>query len=157
MELRKELASSVKQLRSEPLKTTGDPAVPQLLAELRGIMAKIEIRARALPRENAVLRRLYFDTMYSREDNISMAESGTFKWMLGEQDAASSRSSTAGSVATDSQLDSEDEDEGVDDSRIDIAEPFSAPEGEENPNQGSLWASETGEPFSPPEGERYLS
>jgi hypothetical protein len=139
------------------LKTTGDPAVPQLLAELRGIMAKIEIRARALPRENAVLRRLYFDTMYSREDNISMAESGTFKWMLGEQDSASSRSSISGNAAMDSQLNSEDEDEGVDDSRIDIAEPFSAPEGEENPNQGSPWASETGEPFSPPEGERYLS
>lgn len=120
-------------------------------------MAKIEIRARALPRENAVLRRLYFDTMYSREDTISMAESGTFKWMLGEQDAASSRSSTSGSVATDSQLNSEDEDEGVDDSRTDIAEPFSAPESEENPNQSSPSAPETEEPFPPPEGEQHLS
>jgi ABC-type glutathione transport system ATPase component len=120
-------------------------------------MTKIEIRARALPRENAVLRRLYFDTMYSREDNISMAESGTFKWMLGEQDAASSRSSISGSVATESQSNSQDEDEAVDDSRTDIAEPFSAPDGEENSNQGSPSASETEEPFSPPEGERHLS
>ncbi|CZR70135.1 uncharacterized protein PAC_20036 [Phialocephala subalpina] len=152
-ELRKELASSVQQLRAAPLKTADDAAVPQLLAELRDIMAKIEIRPRALPKENAVLRRLYFDTMYSREDNISMAESGTFKWMLGEQDPASSRSSISGSVASDSRSNGEDEDEAVDDSRSEIEDPFSIPKGEENLSQGSPSDSETEEPFSPPGGE----
>ncbi|KAE9367443.1 hypothetical protein N431DRAFT_416093 [Stipitochalara longipes BDJ] len=152
-ELRKELASSVEQLRAAPLQTADDAAVSQLLAGLRSIMAKIEIRARALPWENAVLRRLHFDTMYSREDNISVAESGTFKWMLGEQDLASSRPSISGSVASDSRSNGEDEDETIHDSRSEIEEPLSIPKGGEILSQSSPSNSETGEPFSPPEAE----
>ena len=30
------------------------------------------------------MRRLYFDNIYAREDTIADAESGTFKWILGE-------------------------------------------------------------------------
>ncbi|KAL1967855.1 hypothetical protein VTN77DRAFT_2544 [Rasamsonia byssochlamydoides] len=39
---------------------------------------------KTLPRENIVLRRLYFDAMHRREDAVENAESGTFTWMLEE-------------------------------------------------------------------------
>ena len=139
------------------MKTADDSAVPHLLAQLCGIMTEIETRARALPRENSVLRRLYFDAMYSREDNISTAASGTFKWILGEQDVASSQSSISGSIVKGTPPRSKNEDETDTDSDSETEETLSTLEDENISNSRSLSTSETKQSFSSPGDEEHIS
>lgn len=46
----------------------------------------------ALADDNSVLRRLYFNDMYKREDNITDATDGTFDWLLTDEDVTSNTS-----------------------------------------------------------------
>ncbi|KAH6714421.1 hypothetical protein BKA61DRAFT_359607 [Leptodontidium sp. MPI-SDFR-AT-0119] len=49
-------------------------------------LSRLQSMSRSLSRENRILRRLYFDNIYAREDTIADAESGTFKWILEEDE-----------------------------------------------------------------------
>ncbi|KAH0534152.1 hypothetical protein FGG08_007261 [Glutinoglossum americanum] len=52
------------------------------LAEIRTSLSKLQGLVNLISKENRVLRRLYFESVHLREDNIAEAESGTFAWIL---------------------------------------------------------------------------
>lgn len=55
------------------------------LAELGTSLSKFQAVATSISRQNELLKRLAFKSMYSRENNIDNAESGTFAWMVDEE------------------------------------------------------------------------
>ncbi|KAL1855888.1 hypothetical protein Daus18300_010866 [Diaporthe australafricana] len=55
-------------------------------------------KAAALPEDNSVLRRLYFDGMYRRAEEIVDATDGTFDWLLADANGATRVSSDGGST-----------------------------------------------------------
>lgn len=55
------------------------------LAQLSKSLAKLQTLTSLISRENNILQRLSFPTMYDREDSIRYAESGTFSWMVEQQ------------------------------------------------------------------------
>lgn len=57
-------------------------------SQLQDLKEKTE----ALADDASVLRRLYFDDMYDREDNITDATDGTFDWLLTNEDVTSNTS-----------------------------------------------------------------
>jgi hypothetical protein len=52
------------------------------LAEIRFSLTRLQVMTKSMPRETRVLSRLYFESMYAREDIIVDAESGTFGWIV---------------------------------------------------------------------------
>lgn len=62
-------------------------------AQLQDLKRKTE----ALADDSSVLRRLYFEDMYKRADNITDATDGTFDWLLTNDDPSSSASTTSSS------------------------------------------------------------
>ena len=86
--LRQELDQAVKALLE-----TKDKARPNADEEniypstnLCSTLSRLQSMSKSLSRENQILRRLYFDNIYAREDTIADAESGTFKWILEEDE-----------------------------------------------------------------------
>ncbi|KAK0646910.1 hypothetical protein B0T16DRAFT_458790 [Cercophora newfieldiana] len=65
------------------------------LAQLRGLLLAIQSIARTLPNENAILGRLYFDSIYLREDSVSDAEEGTFRWIADDRSESDSSASSS--------------------------------------------------------------
>jgi hypothetical protein len=55
------------------------------LAQLGGSLLDFHTVATSFLRENRVLERLVFDSMYERENYIENSESGTFAWMIDEE------------------------------------------------------------------------
>lgn len=55
------------------------------LAELGASLSKFQAVTTSISRQNELLKRLAFESMYSRENNIENAESGTFAWMVDEE------------------------------------------------------------------------
>lgn len=55
------------------------------LAELGASLSKFQAVTTSISRQNELLKRLAFASMYSRENNIENAESGTFVWMVDEE------------------------------------------------------------------------
>lgn len=65
--------------------------------QLEDLKTKIE----ALAVDNSVLRRLYFDDMYKREDTITNATEGTFDWLLTSEDPPASTTTPIQTVCGD--------------------------------------------------------
>lgn len=65
----------------EGLKLQDDPGSPRAIVDSLKTLQGV---AETLPREMCILRNLFFNSMYSREDGIKDAEAGTFKWILEE-------------------------------------------------------------------------
>ncbi len=57
-------------------------AASDSLRQLRDILTSLETMTRRLPKENSILSRLYFDSMFRREDAVDNAEEGTFEWIV---------------------------------------------------------------------------
>ncbi len=96
--LRRDLMKAIQENLARSAPDAGCRAVVETrkaksLGDIRSSLSKIASMAESLPRENQVLRRLYFDSVYSREDMISDAESKTFTWIVeeGEGDDAPKR------------------------------------------------------------------
>jgi hypothetical protein len=95
--LRKELGQAVQEFlkkSDENIETNRNNESEQVksLAEIRNSLSRLYVLADSMSRENRILRRLYFKSMYSREDTIANAESGTFAWILENGDDESSHS-----------------------------------------------------------------
>lgn len=67
------------------------------LENIRLALCKLYPMAELVPRQSRVLRRIYFDSIYTREDTVAAAEGGTFQWMIEAKDWL-----TFGQQATDS-------------------------------------------------------
>jgi hypothetical protein len=72
-------------------------------------LSRLQSMSRSLSRENRILRRLYFDNIYAREDTIADAESGTFKWILKEDENESIHSITENDDESSSSTEEDDE------------------------------------------------
>lgn len=59
-----------------------ETSISQLSHELRESLLALESKLLALPKETMVLRRLFFDTMFRREDDIADPGFGTFEWLF---------------------------------------------------------------------------
>ena len=95
--LRKELQQAVQEFlkRSDDnVETNRNNESEQMksLAEIRNSLSRLYLLANSMSRENRILSRLYFKSIYSREDTIANAESGTFTWILENGDDEPSRS-----------------------------------------------------------------
>ena len=95
--LRKELEQAVQEFlkRSDDnVETNRNNESEQMksLAEIRNSLSRLYVLANSMSRENRILSRLYFKSIYSREDTIANAESGTFTWILENGDDEPSRS-----------------------------------------------------------------
>lgn len=85
--LRKELGQPMRMLlkaQQEDGETRRMDQVEQkrLLEDIRSFLSRIKSMTASMSRENRLLRRLYFESMNRREDNITNAEKRTFKWIL---------------------------------------------------------------------------
>lgn len=95
--LRKELGQTVQEFlkkSDENIETNRNNESEQMksLAEIRNSLSRLYVLANSMSRENRILSRLYFKSMYSREDTIADAESGTFAWILENGDDKPSHS-----------------------------------------------------------------
>lgn len=90
--LREELSRAVKALREtkengSENEENGSKNEENIytLTDICSALSKLQSMSRSLSWENNILRRLYFDNITARKDNIEDAESGTFKWILEEE------------------------------------------------------------------------
>lgn len=86
-DLRSMLSDMMNQLRCEHNDTLTDPTlrdteISQLGRALSESLLTLNSKILALPKEMAVLRRLSFDAMFRRQDDISGPGHGTFEWIL---------------------------------------------------------------------------
>jgi hypothetical protein len=82
----------LKKPNKEDVETIRNDGVEQIksLTEIRFSLSKLQLMTKSMSQENRILRRLYFESMYAREDAIAEAASGTFGWILEERDDNSS-------------------------------------------------------------------
>lgn len=59
-----------------------ETSIAQLSHELRESLMALESKLLALPKETTVLRRLFFNAMFRREDDIADPGYGTFEWVF---------------------------------------------------------------------------
>lgn len=80
--LRKELDRAVQEaLRNAQQNSENEH---ESMKDIRLGLSKLLSQARSIKQENYILCRLYFDSMYKREDTVADAESGTFTWIVEE-------------------------------------------------------------------------
>ena len=112
--------------RSELANVTGP------LAELRSNLSRLSALAESLPRENHILRLLYFDSMYSREDTVADAEARTYAWLLKDDDelvcSADSTSNGQSLILAEEDPQSHSSNQLNADNRLDEGESQSEPE-----------------------------
>ena len=86
--LRQELNQAVKALleTKDNARPDEDKKKTYSSMDICSALSTLQSMSRSLSRENQILRRLYFDNLYAREDTITDAESGTFKWILEEDE-----------------------------------------------------------------------
>jgi hypothetical protein len=60
--------------------------------EIRRSLSKLQSMMKLVSKENRILGRLRFQSMYTRQDTIGEAESGTFGWILEDEDDRSTSS-----------------------------------------------------------------
>jgi hypothetical protein len=82
----------VKKQNKEDMDTLPHDGAEQIksLAEICFSLSRLQLMTKSMSRENRILRRLCFESIYAREDAIAKAESGTFRWILEETDYKSS-------------------------------------------------------------------
>jgi hypothetical protein len=106
--LREELNEAVKALLETKDKARpNEDEVISPSTDICSTLSRLQSMSRSLSQENQILRRLYFDNIYAREDTIADAESGTFKWILEEDEDKSIHSI---SVKDDESVHSTEED-----------------------------------------------
>lgn len=86
--LRQELNQAVKALLETKDNARPDEDKKKMYSamDICSALLTLQSMSRSLSRENQILRRLYFDNIYAREDTITDAESGTLKWILEEDE-----------------------------------------------------------------------
>jgi hypothetical protein len=86
--LRQELNQAVKELleTKDNARPNEDKKKIYSSMDICSALSTLQSMSRSLSRENQILRRLYFDNIYAREDTITDAEGGTFKWILEEDE-----------------------------------------------------------------------
>jgi energy-coupling factor transporter ATP-binding protein EcfA2 len=89
-EVHKDLSQNIKQLR-DMTNRSGESEQragiedKQILTEIRASLSKLVLLAKNITRENSVLKKLYFKSMYQREDSVEDPDGGSFGWILGSQ------------------------------------------------------------------------
>lgn len=94
--IRNEIITSIQalQLQPRPAQKTPEnmdnpPSLPHgSLGKIGILLLKLQSVTTSISSENHILQRLMFPSMYKREDGISDAETGTFSWMVNENDEA---------------------------------------------------------------------
>ncbi|KAJ5704545.1 hypothetical protein N7536_000234 [Penicillium majusculum] len=84
-ELHQTISTLVDSLQSAPAQDGAYGSKEGPLAELGSSLSKFQAVTTSISRQNKLLKRLAFTSMYSRENNIENAESGTFEWMVDEE------------------------------------------------------------------------
>ena len=85
--LRAELQDTIQLLKPSTQEDYSDSnETASLFRKLHDLVTKVEDTTKVLPRQIIVLRRLYFESMFSREDSVRTAEHGTFNWIVDEED-----------------------------------------------------------------------
>ena len=125
----------LKKQNMKDVETTRNDGAGQIksLAGIRFSLSRLQLMMNSISRENRILRRLCFDSMYAREDAIAEAESGTFRWILEDRDYESSKvvkdcsdesetKSSGGKSSTHGEEDVTDEQEGSSFGHIDTGQ-----------------------------------
>lgn len=105
-EIHKDLSHNITQLRdmtkgSAILQLRNSIEDKEVLTEIRMALSKLFLLAKNITLENAVLKVLYFKSMYQRQDSISDPDGGSFRWILEpqvERDFSDQDSRSSGSV-----------------------------------------------------------
>ncbi|KAH6694283.1 hypothetical protein BKA61DRAFT_662945 [Leptodontidium sp. MPI-SDFR-AT-0119] len=89
-EVHKDLSQNIKQLRdmtsrSGESERRAGIEDKQILTEVRVSLSKLVLLTKNITRENSVLKRLYFQSMYQREDSVEDPDGGSFGWILGSR------------------------------------------------------------------------
>ncbi|CAI7632139.1 unnamed protein product [Penicillium glandicola] len=84
-ELYRTILMLVDSLQSAPAQDKPYGSKEGPLAKLGASLSKFQTVTTSISRENKILERLAFTSMYSRGNNIENAESGTFAWMVDEE------------------------------------------------------------------------
>jgi hypothetical protein len=89
-EVHKDLSQNIKQLRdmtnrSGESEQSAGVEDKQILSEIRASLSKLVLLAKNITQENSVLKKLYFKSMYQREDSVENPDGGSFGWILGSQ------------------------------------------------------------------------
>jgi hypothetical protein len=84
-ELYQTISTLVDSLQSAPAQDKSYGSNEGPLAKLGASLLEFQTVTTSISRENKILERLAFTSMYSRENNIENAESGTFAWMVDEE------------------------------------------------------------------------
>lgn len=83
VEARAELENCLSTLQTLDQRTRRDDTeIHALLRNVQGTLNQLITRTRAMPYENCVLERLYFPSLYWREDTVSDPAPHTFHWIL---------------------------------------------------------------------------
>ncbi|EXJ81430.1 hypothetical protein A1O3_07722 [Capronia epimyces CBS 606.96] len=77
--------SNLRDKLDDALQTLGADKTATL-KEIRQDLCNLQSMASIMPRETQILRGLYFESMYTREDTVVTAESTTFTWMVEAED-----------------------------------------------------------------------
>jgi hypothetical protein len=100
----------------------------QLLTELRNVLVSLRERSDLLPKETAILRRLYFDSIHRREDAVGTAEEGTFEWLFETTDQLPEIKEELSVSSCDDKTDDEDNSAyGSEDASFEEADPSEPP------------------------------
>jgi hypothetical protein len=83
--LHQTILTLVDSLQSAPAQDKPYGSKEGPLAKLGASLFEFQTVTTSISRENKILERLAFTSMYSRESNIDNAESGTFTWMVDEE------------------------------------------------------------------------
>ncbi|KAL4943937.1 hypothetical protein BDV06DRAFT_125145 [Aspergillus oleicola] len=108
--------------------------------DMRTSLARLHVTAKEVPRENGVLRALYFPSMFHREDTISSAVGETYRWLLAGQGSSSgiekAESDDEGYKSDTNELGSADH----------VSQDSERPQGQRSQNQqdiSALWSRES--------------
>lgn len=87
-EVHEDLARRIAQLqdtKNTPAESKLQPSTENTehLTEIRNSLSKLVVMANTIPRQNILLKKLYFESMHQREDSVEDPQAGSFRWMLG--------------------------------------------------------------------------
>ncbi|KAJ6003064.1 hypothetical protein N7451_005611 [Penicillium sp. IBT 35674x] len=109
-ELHQTILTLVDSLQSAPAQGKSDGSKEGQLTTLGTSLFEFQTMTSSISRENEILKSLAFASVYSRENNIENAESGTFAWMVDEE-------SQPAADRSDSCLESEESEKKYDEGR----------------------------------------
>lgn len=110
--LREDLRRVTSQLiqRNENLEqsTVATGELKDGMQEVRKALEALASKITTVPKENIILRKLYFNSMNLREESIAMAEEGTFEWIFEEKEEQSPLIENSKIIHSDKSSDKQD-------------------------------------------------